>query len=217
MNAYILIGLFFLSSSFAIASASNQYYLESSYLLINDDLYEKEDELYIKSQIFSGKNKKQLRDIYIKRFAYEGALEGADLPKKLSEVIDKESWRKLHDNYYRDKSNLYCFFKNSSGGFLSLLPDVNPQEMKFLGLNNQWVQTLPLMRGSKFVSEKGKIDKQSYPLSFYASDGKRVFYLCQEVQGLKKLKSIEVLNKFTIMDDNNLYINGQIFRKFDKQ
>ena len=97
MKTIILFLILLLTAKTALAK--NDYFEEGEYLFLKDNLYEKDGEIFFKSKIPSGPNKQQSREIYLKRFAFKGANPNIKLHRKLSEVIDKDSWEKIDNTY----------------------------------------------------------------------------------------------------------------------
>ncbi len=184
----------------------SDYQEVSPYQFIKHNLYEKDGELYIKSYRAT---RDGMEEIYIKRFFYADS--DRSLDRKLADVIDKDTWERVNGVFYRDKNRLYCFRRGTGGGFLIPYEGVDPDSLQFFTeKGRKTIEEVREMSSSKSSRTHGTVtiqigDANTYYL--YATDGTRVYYLCDTVDGAD-VKTFALVEGFAGRDANHTYMGG---------
>jgi len=120
---------------------------DQDYTLLRDDLYKGADGyLYFLTSEAKGLSDgpSDLIPVYLKRFGYYNS-DFPDRPQSyLSEKIDPETWRQVHDTIYADANNIYCRHDLSSGARLNILAGFTPGDTSFVYVRNGTVPNLAL-------------------------------------------------------------------------
>ena len=200
----------------AIASdIKNDYFDIGEFIRVGLDLYEKNGVLYFLSEkaILEDNGNYHYQQIYRKRFSYKDEDKIKPDPM-LNTVIDKNSWEKISDFFYRDKKNLYCFVPSTDGGYLLRLHDADPNKHKFL-VNNKWVKPENVFADSN--SKSRSPSKEGLGLiSWYSTDTQSVYYRCNKIMNADVNTFESTNNKsvgWTAKDKNNYYDGGRVVKE----
>ncbi len=179
IQTFILLTLF----SFTVVTfscAKEDLEIRDRYLLIRDDLFEKNGQLFFRgvsaAPLDEGLDNQKF--VFLEHFLFEDQILSTEL-KSLDQVIDKTSWKKLSSSFYRDKDNLFCYHNTTDGGFLVHMEWVIVDKFQIYETTSDQEELL---------GAPGAIEQA------YSTDGRNLFYYCQVVDGID-LDSFKLLKR----------------------
>lgn len=129
--------------------------------LIRDNLFKDyKENIYFRSSKINSENRLEL--VYRDHLSHPEDNPSTKLT--LKNVIDIESWKQTSAFTYRDKNKIYYFTDSAEGGFLTIMENVNPDEIMFYR-KGKW------MKGNKTLTTNPQNDTQ-----WYINDGSHIYY-----------------------------------------
>lgn len=203
LGTVLFISIWSFSSSVA-ASTASEYFDKSEYSYIGDRLFQKDGLLYFQAEMPDVGKDSGSRFVYLKRFSYFDASK-PHTDSQLSDVIDKDTWKWIAGNWYKDRNFLYCEMYLTPYPYIDYLADVSLEKIRF-HLNGKWLSI-------EQVEQLSYCDKKR--LSKYFKSEEKVYYRCPSIRGADP-GTFEVLgdtDTFDAKDKFGFYETGRLIKR----